>query len=214
MSKIWKPQPRLLMLAILAIGAGLGLSGCDDHVIVDRDATVAIRKGMTWAWRPETRRPGSDRHTGSRDVAASNRDYRRNPEWENDIVRNRIALAFEKNLNAKGLVQINDPANADFLVDFQYGVQPRRERVATPVYRPGLVCGYRGCWEGFYGPPGVVVRTIQFREGTIVFDLIERSQGKLAYRGIREKAVSENSFRQGDVNEGARHLLKGLKPTN
>jgi hypothetical protein len=214
MGAIWINPPRKLMLAVLAIGAGLGLSGCDDHVIVDRDPTAVIRKGMTWTWRPESPRPGPDRRVVSRDVPASYRESRRNPEWENDIVRNRIAHAFEKALNTKGLVQINDPAKADFLVDFQYGVQPRRERVATPVYQPGLVCGYRGCWEGFYGPPGVYVRTIQFHEGTIVFDLVERSQGKLAYRGVREKAVSQNSFRDSDVNEGAKHLLKGLKPTN
>jgi Domain of unknown function (DUF4136) len=207
-------QPRLLILALLATAAGLGLSGCDDHVTIDRDPSVPIHKGMTWAWRPAGPQMAADRHLLSRDtISAPNREYRRNTEWENDIVRNRIARALEQNLSEKGLVQVSDPANADFLVDFQFGVQRRRERIATPVYPAGLVCGYYGCWNGFYGPPGVVVHTVQYHEGTIVLDLVERSRNRLAYRAVRENVVTRKSFNQNEVYEGAKHLLKGLKPS-
>ena len=208
-----KPRFDLLALSLLAIGAGIGLSGCDDHVRVDRDPTVVIRKGMTWAWRPSSPQRAYDRRVVSRDIPPSRED-RRNPDWENDIVRNRIARAFERNLNAQGLVEVSDPANADFLVDFQFGVQRRRERVATPVYPAGLVCGYYGCWNGFYGPPGVAVHTVRYHEGTIVFDLVEHSRNRLAYRAVRENVVTRKSFTQDEVDEGAKHLLKGLKPSN
>jgi hypothetical protein len=208
-----KRSVHFLVLTFVAFVAGMGLSGCDDHVTIDRDPSVPIHKGMTWAWRPSSAAFGSDRRVASRNVLTQNREYRRNPDWENDMVRNRIARAFEQNLNAKGLVQVSDPANADFLVDFQFGVHSRRERVATPVYSGGLVCGYYGCWNGFYGPPGVVVHTVRFHEGTIVFDLVERDRNRLAYRAVRENIVTRKSFRQDEVNEGAKHLLKGLKPT-
>src|SRR5262245_55358546 len=125
-------QPRLLILALMT--GGFGLSGCDDRVTFDRDPSVAIRRGMTWAWRPAEPQPASDRRVVSRDMIGPNREYRRNTDWENDIVRNRIARAIEQNLSEKGLVQVSNPANAGFLVDFQFGVQRRRERVATPVY--------------------------------------------------------------------------------
>jgi hypothetical protein len=207
-------RPRLLVLVFAALGAAFALSGCDDHVTFDRDPSVPIRKGMTWAWRPASGTAfGAERPVVSRDEISPNREYRRNRDWENDIVRNRIARAFEQNLTAKGLIQVSDPANADFLVDFQFGVQRRRERVATPVYPTGLVCGYYGCWNGFYGPPGVVVHTVRYHEGTIVFDLVERDRNRLAYRAVRENVVTRKSFAQDEVNEGARHLLKGLKPT-
>ena len=205
-----------LLLAILAATAGFALAGCDDRVYYDRDPTVAVRKGMTWAWRPAGPPSASeraDRRVVSRDVIAPDRQqYRRDTSWENDATHNRIAQAIEVNLNTKGLIQVGDPANADFLVDFQYGVERRRERVATPVYSGGLVCGYYGCWNGFWGPPGVVVRTIHYREGTIELDMIERRYNRMAYRAWREKTVNNNSFRQEDINEGAKHLMKGLHP--
>jgi hypothetical protein len=204
---------RLLVLILIAVAAGMGLSGCDDHVVIDRDPSVPVHKSMSWAWRSASPQLSSDRRVVSRDGITPNRQYRRNPDWENDIVRNRITRAFEQNLNAKGLIQVSDPANADFLVDYQFGVQRRRERVATPVYPAGLVCGYYGCWNGFYGPPGVVAHTVRYHEGTIVFDLVDRDRNRLAYRAVRESVVTRKSFTQDEVSEGVRHLLKGLKPT-
>ena len=210
---------RLFLLALLAGATAFALAGCDDRVFYDRDSSIPIHRGMTWAWRPAGPPPGADRRAVSRDMVGPNREmagpsreYRRNPDWENDIVRNRIAHAFEQNLSAKGLVQVNDASRADFLVEFQFGVQPRRERVATPVYRSGLVCGYYGCRDGFYGPPGAYVRTVQYHEGTIEFDLFDQQSNRPAYHAVRENQVHRDSFRDSEVNEGVKHLLKGLKP--
>jgi len=209
-----------LLLVALAATTGLALAGCDDHVFYDRDSTIPIHRGMTWAWRPAGPSPASDRsdrrvvsrdRIGSNRDMAPNREFRRNPDWENDLVRNRIAHAMEQNLAAKGLVQVADPAHADFLVDFQFGVQRRRERVATPVYSPGLVCGYYGCWNSFYG--GTYVHTIQFHEGTIVFDLFDQRSGRPAYHAVRENEVHRDSYRDNEVYEGVQHLFKGLKPS-
>jgi len=205
----------------------MGLAGCDDHVVIERDSTIPIRKGMTWAWRPAGPREASSRPVTSRDTfkrrpapygpdAGPNDDNprpnSRNSYWENDIVRNRIARAFEQELNHRGLVQVNDPADAAFLVDYQFAVQPRRERVATPVYPSGLVCGYYGCWNGFYGPPGYYLRTVQYRQGTIVFDLMDHRINRLAYHAVRENVVHSDSFTDDQVREGVKHLLKGLQP--
>jgi len=204
-----------LLLGVLAAFAGLALAGCDDHVVIDRDSSIPIRKGMTWAWRPAGAEPASHRRVVSRDLTGRERGpaYERNADWENDIVKNRLARAFERNLNERGLVEVSDPNSADFLVDYQFAVRRRRERVATPVYSPGLVCGYYGCWNGFWGPPGVVVHTLHYREGTIVFDLVDHNLNRLAYRAVRENVVHRNSFTDQEVDEGVKHLLKGLKPT-
>jgi hypothetical protein len=202
--------------------AAIGLAGCDDHVLVDRDASIPIRQGMTWAWRPAAPPPVSSRSArdtlsrrpaGYRATYENVPSYQRSSYWENDIVRNRIARAFEQELNHRGLVQASDPADADFLVDYQLAVQPRRQRIATPVYPAGLVCGYYGCWNGFYGPAGYYVRTVQYREGTIVFDLVDHDLNRLAYRAVRENVVHRDSFTDDEVREGVKHLLKGLKPS-
>lgn len=204
-----------MILSLLAVLATVALAGCDDHVIVDRDSSIPVRKGMTWAWRPSgPPSPAANRayrNSPDRPPAGYAPTYQRNSNWENDIVHNRIARAFEQALNARGLVQVSDPNDADFLVDYQFAVQQRRERVATPLYSPGLVCGYYGCWNGFYGPPGVYVHTVQYHEGTIVFDLFDHHLNRLAYRGIRENVVHRDSFTDDEVREGVKHLLKGLK---
>jgi len=207
-------KSRLLMFSFLAVLAGGALAGCDDHVTVDRDAAIPIHKGMTWAWRPAGPPPAQNRPlSGSRPSSYGYApSFERNRDWENDIIRNRIAHAFEQALNARGLMEVSDPAEADFLVDYQFAVEPRRERVATPMYAPGLVCGYYGCGNGFYGPPGVYVHAVQYRQGTIVFDLFDHRLNRLAYRAVRENVVSKNSFSDDEVREGVKHLLKGLKP--
>lgn len=211
-------KSQLLAVSFFAVLAGVGLAGCDDHVIVDRDTSIPIHKGMTWAWRPAGPPPASERRVVSRDVITRGSSYgnapayQRNPDWENDIIRSRIAHAFEQALRDRGLVQISDASSADFLVDYQFAVQRRRERVATPVYGSGLVCGYYGCWDSFWGPPGVYVQTIHYREGTIVFDFVDQGQNRLAYRAVREKVVTRKSFTDNEVREGVKHLLKGLKP--
>ena len=219
-------KSRLLALTFLAVLTGIGLAGCDDHVVIDRDTAIPVHKGMTWAWRPAGPPPPAGRPVTSRDAFSRrpanfapngpNYDdvpsYQRNSYSENDIVRNRIARAFEQELKGRGLLQVGDPADADFLVDYQFAVQPRRERVTTPVYSSGLVCGYYGCWNGFYGPPSYYVHTIQYREGTIVFDLVDHRINRLAYRAVRENVVHRDSFTDEEVREGVKHLLKGLKP--
>jgi len=210
-------KPRFFLFTLLAVLATVVLAGCDDHVIVDRDSSIPIHKGMTWAWRPAGPPPSARHAVASRDYAnrppsySNAPTYQRNSYWENDIVRNRIARSIEVELNSRGLHQVGDPNDADFLVDYQFAVQPRRERVATPVYSPGLVCGYYGCWNGFYGPPGYYVHTVQYREGTIVLDVVDHNSNRLAYRAIRENVVHRDSFTDEEVREGVKHLLKGLK---
>lgn len=59
-------KSRLMIFSLLAILATVAMARCDDHVIVDRDTSIPVRKGMTWAWRPSGPAP-----------PAANRAYRR-----------------------------------------------------------------------------------------------------------------------------------------
>ena len=115
--------PRMKMTAVLAVVclSGLALAGCDDHVQITRDPDIHIAKGMTWAWQPE---PGSaamysrdNRRVTSRDTPA--RDQAQAPvrdnNAQNDVVRDRVKMSIQQTLTAKGLVQVSDPAAADFL---------------------------------------------------------------------------------------------------
>jgi hypothetical protein len=212
------------VLACAAVVACAGLlAGCDEHVVVDRDPGVRVQRGMTWAWRPAPTQQGAREEGGrkviSRDVipqrnAAPQREFPRYTDPQKDMVHVRTRIAIEQTLKSKGLTQVSDPAAADFLVDYQVGIQGRRERVAVPVDQPVLVCGYYGCWQswGYWGPTGYAVRTYHYREGTIVFDLLRREDDKMAFRATYEKPLDWNGLDQERVNSGVKRMLRDLKP--
>src|SRR5262245_20434960 len=63
----------LLPCAVLA-GAVVVMAGCDEHIVVDRDPSVRVQHGMTWAWRPApaqgTRSSEGPRSEGGRRVVS------------------------------------------------------------------------------------------------------------------------------------------------
>jgi len=209
-----------LLAAVLM--AGLVLAGCDDNVEVLRDPDVRVAKGMTWAWRPMTPPPGSvksdadTRPVVSRDVMtpAPQQHLESNRDWNTEANRNQLKAAIERALKSKGLVQVNDPATADFLVDYHVAVKTQKATVGAvyPGY-PGFVCGPFGCWSGWgWGPPEVEYRTVRWHEGTFVLDLALRNPKKLAYRAISQKELKNKpTITPYQAEEAVNHLLKSLK---
>jgi hypothetical protein len=214
------------LLGAMVLACGAVLAGCDEHIVVDRDPGVRVQRGMTWAWRPapaarQEARAESGRKVISRDVITPRgerpqRDFPQYADPSKDMVHVRTRISIEQTLKSKGLTEVSDPAAADFLVDYQVGVEGHRERVAEPVNPPVLVCGYYGCWQswGYWGPTGYAVRTVHYREGTIVFDLVRRGDDKLAYRATYEKPLDWNGLDQEHVNWGVKKMLDKLKPQN
>jgi hypothetical protein len=207
-----------LVLAVVACFCGFAIAGCNDHVQVTRDPDVPIARNATWAWRPAAP-PSKTRDTRaltSRDVISRGDTVTRDTQANNELVRDRVKNAIAQTLGSKGLTQVSDPAAADFLVDYHFAVERHNATVETvyPGGYPGLVCGPFGCWENWgWGPPEVGYEHIRFREGTIVFDLMQRSTNHLAYRAIGEKPVRRDTFTltQDDINGLVHHLLKDLK---
>jgi hypothetical protein len=205
-----------LLAAAIAL-CGLLFTGCDEHVEIIRDPDIPVLKHQTWAWRPAQARKEvkNERPVISRDVIGGRETVARENDPANEIVRQEIRAAIERQLTEKGLTQISDPAAADFLVDYQFAMRRHNVRVERvyPTAYPGLVCGPFGCWEGWgYGPPEVSYENIRFREGTFVFDLTRREPKRLAYRAIGEEPVHHATFSNDQVNDMVHALLKGLKP--
>src|SRR6266849_8931850 len=107
---------------LLAAGALLGvflLAGCDEHVTVVRDTSIPIPRHATWAWRPAP--PPPKNPVVSRDVISRNGATRetvtRDQSLETDILRRQIKIGIELTMSSKGLVRVDDPQTADFLVD-------------------------------------------------------------------------------------------------
>jgi hypothetical protein len=138
-----------------------------------------------------------------------------NRDWNTEANRQQLQQAIERALKGKGLVQVNDPAKADFLVDYHVAVKSQRGTVPTayPGGYPGVACGPYGCWSGWgWGPPEVEYRSVQYHEGTFVLDMALQNPKKLAYRAISHKELSnKTTITQWTAEEAVNHLLKGLK---
>src|ERR1700720_1772592 len=154
------------LFAAAALACAVLLAGCDEYVHVTRDRDAHIARHATWAWRPvkeETSRRGS-RPVTSRDVITrGERGERgetvtRDNDADSDVLRSKVKAAIERNLAEKGLKEVEDPQDAELLVDFHIAVRRRNltvERVYPGVY-PGLMCGPFGCYGGWgYGPAAV-----------------------------------------------------------
>src|SRR6266478_2317050 len=183
------------LLAATVLICGLLFAGCDEHIEVTRDPGIPVHKGSTWAWRPMAApRDGDRRPVVSRDVISRRENIARDPYGSNDKVR--------------------DPRDADFLVEYHLAVRKHDvtlQRVYPSSY-PGVVCGPYGCWESWgWGPPVVGYENIRYREGTIVFDLVEQSSRRLAYRAVGQKPVNRHTFSQDEITEFVHHMLGKLK---
>jgi len=208
---------RLLSARRLLTGAAflslLFLAGCEERVQVTRDHDVRIPKHATWAWRtaveearytaPPAAPSGDNRPVISRDnltAASTNPEPRtrpapvREPNPEDEVIRERVRSAIEQTLASKGFQQV-DPEQAEFLVDYKFAV--RRPKQGAPAVYGGA--GY----ENMY-----------FREGMIVFDFIQRDTRHLVYRAVGEKPVNPEAFSlsQSDINGLTHHLLSQLNP--
>jgi Domain of unknown function (DUF4136) len=211
------------LFAAGALACAFLLAGCDEYVHVTRDRDAHLARHATWAWRPakeETNRRGS-RPVTSRDVITrGERGETITPDndADNEVLRGKVKAAVERNLAEKGLKQVEDPQDAELLLDFHIAVRRRNmtvERVYPGAY-PGLMCGPFGCYGGWgYGPTAVGYENIRFREGTIVVDVLQSPSNHLIYRAVGEKPVRRDtfSFSQDDVNGLVHHLLKDLKPS-
>jgi hypothetical protein len=238
-------RERFPLLIAAAVSAGLFLSGCDERVDVVRDHNVHIQKHATWAWRPATpeaegerrdhdkdadrdrdrdhdrdRRDDDRRPVVSRDVIDENgraetvsRDY----GVDNETLRLAIRTDIQQTLSKKGFKQVDDPAAADFLVDYHIGIRRHTVRVERyPGGYPGFVCGPFGCYAsyrwGYWGGPGYRYENVNYREGTIVFDFVKQGSNKIAFRAVGQKQLNRDSFSTNHVRDAVERLLRDLKP--
>jgi hypothetical protein len=204
---------------IAAAACGLFLVGCDEHVDIIRDPGIPIAKHSTWAWKPmdvkaESRPARNDRPVISRDVIGRGETVTRENDPATEIDRREFQREIERQLTAKGLSQVTDPATADFLVDYHFAVRRRNvtvERVYPGGY-PGLVCGPFGCWEGWgYGPPEVSYANVRFREGTFAFVFLENRSKRLAYRAVGQEPAHRAQFSHDQIEDMVHALLKQFK---
>jgi hypothetical protein len=182
--------------------ASLALAACESpggKVTVLTGDTVRVQPGSTYAWAPGAR-PGQG-----------------DPRVDNDIIQGRIKNAVDGALAAKGY-RLADPSTATLLVQYHIGLQNKTDTQVDTFGGPGpgpVACGIRGCIGGFgwgmYGAPmDVDVRHINYVEGTVMLDLIDRASGKLAWRATSQKRLDQKDADQAGVNAIVTDMVKSL----
>jgi hypothetical protein len=205
-----------------AAACGLFLAGCDDHVQIIRDPEIPVAKRSTWAWKPMEARidaRNDSRNSGRNDRPVISRDVIGGRGGEavaevddpaTEIDRRRFKAEIERQLAAKHLVQVSDPAVADFVLDYHFAVRNGHKTVAYPGGYGGLVCGPYGCWNGWgYGPVGY--QRVQFREGSFLLEMIQNRSKRLVYQATGQEPPDKVQFSQDQLYNMVHALLKGLK---
>lgn len=182
----------------------LALSACGPSITVDRDPSIPIPAGSTYSWTE----PGPRELRGER-----------NPTVNNALVQDRIHGAVDREMTARGYRLV--PSGGDFLVHYHVGLQRRRDTLVTaqPPLGPRRVirCGVAGCWDdwnwdywGYWGPPELMLREVSYFEGALLIDLIQRSSGKLAWRGVGRDRVDEPNVSQKAIDKAVAAILGKL----
>jgi hypothetical protein len=231
-SEMWHPTLMKARTSPLLLGtlvaSGLFFAGCDEHVDVVRDHSVIIPKHATWAWRPDTaEKKDKDATSGdviSRDVISDDgrsETISRDPRSDNETLRLAIRTDIEQEMRSKGFKQVADPAAAQFLADYHFAIR-RHTAAEGGGYReggyrggyPGFVCGPFGCWAsytwGYWGGP-YGYHNPNYREGTIVFDFVQQTSNKVAFRAVGRKEMNNEAFSTSHIQNAVHSLLSSLK---
>ncbi len=187
--------PGAVLLGALALAA----AGCaGPSVRTERDASILIPAGATYAWNP---RPAGPR-------LPDELDYRAN----NPVIHDRVTRAVDEALAAKGLRRA-DPATADFLVEYHAGVKDIQ--MTVPDLRPSPVGpAYQRGPLSTQGPAAPTRRQeIEYTEGVLIVGLVQRATGTLAFRATGRDIITRGDGSQEAIRELVARLLQDLPPS-
>jgi Domain of unknown function (DUF4136) len=134
------------------------------------------------------------------------------PFADNSLLRKRIRTAVEANLTARGLVSVEDPANADFLVTYGVLLDEKLNVNSGGAGAYGSY-GYGGWSPGF----GIYGRTDvrDYQEATLVVDFLHPESEELVWRGWGSGFIQTRDRERGPerLEAGVNAVLDAFPPT-
>jgi hypothetical protein len=164
-----------LIFAVSVAGfvlSGLILSSCSSaNVATSIDNTIDFASYRTFAWLPDS----SWQET----------------KYDNAILQRNVEQEVVRLLKVKGYAV--DTLRADFLVHHHVTVENRTRLVQAPNYRytPNMFMGRYGYYYSMYQPMMIrnSFREVEYREGTLIVDVIDSKQQRLVWRGWSEEPL-------------------------
>ena len=105
----------------------------------------------------------------------------------NPLVPRRVREAVDQALARKGYERVDDPAAADFVVDFTIGSRERIDVQSYPV-------PYRGPWGWGYPYFGREVSVRRYRDGTLAIDVFDARTRQPVWHGWAKKELTRADF--------------------
>ena len=133
----------------------------------------------------------------------------------NPLVVQRADDAIKAELQRRGYQLTDDPAAADFAVDFTVGSQERTDinSYPDPYVGPGWGWGRRGWWGGPYWGDNLDVR--QYREGTLAIDIFDAHGHRPVWHGWAKKELSRSDIEQSEepIRKAVQSVLAKFPPS-
>jgi hypothetical protein len=143
---------------------------------------------------------------------------RQHAQVSNPLVVQRTEDAIRSYLVGRGYQYVNDPAQADFAVDFTIGSQERTDirTYPAPWGAPGAVGpgGWWGSpgWGGAYWGNTIDVR--QYTQGTLSIDVFDGQTHRPVWHGWAKKTLSQSDIDNsaGPIREAVAAVLAKFPP--
>lgn len=174
-------------VVVLLITALLGCGGCvGPDVRTDFDPSADFAQFRTYAFAGIT-------------------DVNQGGVLANSLLRKRLEHMVTQQLTMKGLQQVNLEQHPDLLVHYWVGVV-EKQRVETTGPAAGA-----GAWRGGYGYRNVT--TYEYKEGTLVVDLVEAGKKELVWRATVVETLRDSADKNMEVaNEGITKAFQDYPP--
>jgi hypothetical protein len=115
---------------------------------------------------------------------------------DNSLMRQRLENMIGRELQQKGLTQVGLEQNPDLLVHYWVGVKDKQQLQSTgPAYG-----GYGYGWRAGYGGG---VSTYEYREGTLITDLVEPTKRNLVWRATVVAELGDSTKENVELSEKA-----------
>ena len=192
------PAPAVVLLFAVAATACSGMTSSSDF---DPERLDAMRTYQTWDWAYT-----KDGTVG--DIRSSDRLI------DDPLADKRIRDSIESSLLNKGYHRV-EGENPDFRVGYHVSLNGRLNLTYVNTY---YGYGWGGYW-GPYGPSFGYVQTTpsvqEYREGTLIVDIVDGSANELAWRGVVQAEVHEKrdaQERQKAFDKAVNEVLKDFPP--
>lgn len=123
-----------------------------------------------------------------------------------DIIKNRILNSISSNLSSKGLQQ---SVNPDLFVDVDIKTKNKKDYSNTNV-NVSTTFGKR--WRFRTGVGKTYSKEINYTEGSMIINLVDRRTNQLVWKGSMTDVVKETSSSQESISTAISKILESFPP--